>query len=73
MADEMTLADGKRGHLAQCKGPRCPEFVVWVYNERTGKTSPYNVQPSPEGKAVSHFATCIDADRFRRPKGAPWV
>lgn len=71
----MSLPDGKggtiRGQLVQCKGPSCRQMIVMVFNPKTGKTAPYNVQPDPKlNKAVSHFATCVDVERFRQPK---WV
>ena len=71
----MTLVDGKRGRLGPCNGPHCGAIVVWVFNPKTGRTSPYDVQPDPKHpeRALSHFVTCPDAERFRRPRGAEWA
>lgn len=68
----VTLSDGRTGRLAVCKG--CGEGIAFVYNEHTGKWSPWNLQPDPKtDKPVSHFASCSRVEEFRRPKGAEWA
>lgn len=68
MPNDVTLSDGRQGKLAVCRG--CGEGIAFVYNEHTKKWSPWNLQPDPSGKVVSHFATCSKAKDFRRPE---WV
>lgn len=68
MPNDVTLADGKVGKLATCRG--CGEGIAFVLSEKTGKWSPWNLKPGEDGKSVSHFATCSKADRFRKPN---WV
>ncbi len=55
-----TLPDGRVGKLGECRS--CHATVVWAVSGRTGRTSPYDL----DGK--SHFATCVDAESWRRVK-----
>lgn len=68
MANDVTLADGRQGKLAVCRG--CGEGIAFVYNEKTGKWGPWNLKPDENGKVISHFATCPKANRFRQPNWA---
>lgn len=45
---------GDRGH---CRG--CQAEIFWI-RHKTGRISPYNAN------GESHFATCVDAERFRK-------
>lgn len=47
------------GGPAECRS--CKEEIYWALT-RNGKRAPFD----PDG--TSHFATCADAARFRKPK-----
>ena len=52
------LPDGRWGSRGECRS--CHEQVVFVTNEWTGKTPPFDLD------GVSHFERCVDADRWRQ-------
>lgn len=45
-----------------CRGPNCTVRIFWLL--LNGRVHPFD---DADG-CVSHFATCIDRDRFRKPK-----
>jgi hypothetical protein len=53
----------KRTSYGKCRG--CFEPIEWwlTVNERP---APYDLMPNPESEAVSHYATCPVAERFRK-------
>jgi len=67
----------RRKKVANCKS--CGAEIVWV-KTNAGKNHPVNAEPEKriillDGGAqvmdayTSHFATCPDADKFRKKKG----
>ncbi len=50
------------GELAACKS--CGEPIIWCIT-RKGKKMPVDV-PDDDGPTTSHFATCKDADKWRK-------
>jgi len=44
-----------------CASPKCGEAIYWV-RTLSGRSMPVN----PDG--TSHFNTCVDAPKFRKPK-----
>lgn len=51
--------------MSTCRS--CGAQVVWEQTA-SGKKMPMDVEPGPDGKRVSHFATCPQADEWRKPK-----
>lgn len=49
--------------LGRCRG--CGADIEWWFTPAL-KRIPMNPMASPQVEAVSHFATCPTADRFRR-------
>lgn len=58
-----------------CRG--CGQPIYWAPHPSTGRAHPVSVDPdiaqgcrrptgSIDGKGISHFANCPDADRFRK-------
>ena len=62
---ELTQAKYKFDNHAKCRG--CHKDIEWWITP-TGKKMPFNLMPDIESPAVSHFATCPDAEEFRRSK-----
>ncbi|RYE93956.1 MAG: hypothetical protein EOO75_03180 [Myxococcales bacterium] len=62
----VTDPDTRRPHPVSVapRGCHAPEREVCERDERTGVE--YTVSPAREGRGVSHFANCPDADRFRK-------
>lgn len=66
---------------AICSSAKCNAQILWVYT-RGGKRMPLDAEPTSRGWVVdsatgvakerniytAHFATCPDAERFRKPK-----
>lgn len=59
-----------------CDGPRCRKPIYWVETP-AGKRMPVdcafddNCRPPArreDGRGVSHHASCVDVDRFRRAR-----
>jgi len=50
----------REGAPTTCRS--CRAVVLWVESRSTGKRAPIN----PDG--ISHFATCPDAAKWRKPK-----
>jgi len=63
----VSFSDGTVGDAGVCRG--CGEGIVWVIT-KNGKRAPMNMKPDENNKPVSHFATCPEAARFKRPR---WV
>ena len=70
MSGTIMLSDGTVGDAGVCRG--CGEGIVWIIT-KNGRRAPMNLAPDENNKPVSHFATCSQAGKFRRPKGAEWV
>lgn len=60
-----------------CRG--CGAQIWWAPHPSTGRAHPVSVEydivpgckrptPSLDGAGISHFSTCPQADRFRKPK-----
>jgi hypothetical protein len=49
------------GSLSSCRSSECGRSIAW-FRTPAGKTAPY------DATGISHFATCVAAERFRRPK-----
>lgn len=47
--------------LSTCRSSACGARIAW-FRTPAGKTAPYDLD------GVSHFATCVAAERFRRPR-----
>lgn len=45
----------------------CGERILWCITER-GKRMPVDPPDPPDEPTVSHFATCQDADMWRKPR-----
>lgn len=59
----MEQAGYKRRYYTRCRGCMRPmEF----WNTPEGKSIPMDCMSDPDSPAVSHFATCPVADRFRK-------
>ncbi len=48
----------------KCRGPRCGRQIYWQQSPKTGRWIPYD---DPDGR-VSHWATCVDSQYFRKKK-----
>lgn len=57
---DLEAAEFRYEGLGHCMGPRCGEQIEWWRTKR-GKAIPLN----PETKEP-HFATCVEAERFRK-------
>lgn len=53
------------GPLASCRG--CGAQVEW-WTTPTGRRLPMNPMPTPTTPAVAHWATCTNAEKFRKAK-----
>lgn len=58
-------------HQSSCRS--CAAPILWARNAASGKRAPFDPLPAGtplEGQTVSgnHFATCPDADRWRKPR-----
>ena len=58
----ITLGYGFRGN-APCRD--CREPMEW-WKTPMGKMAPYNSMPEEDSPAISHFATCVHAQNFRK-------
>lgn len=47
----------------------CDGLILWVITPR-GKPMPVDAEPDSAGRYTSHFATCPDADGWRRRRRA---
>jgi hypothetical protein len=66
--EEMEAANYMRNGTEMCKGcGAAMEF--WITPEM--KAIPMNPMPQPTSNAISHFATCPYAARFRKTRSAP--
>ncbi len=62
-------------HVGECRSGKCRARIFWIKTER-GKDMPvdcgvaggYEPTALSDGKGVSHWGTCADTERFRRPK-----
>lgn len=68
--DDTTEAHEKR--ITRCNEPRCRAQIIWFKTE-AGKNMPVDadtVEPDDDEldltRHVSHFATCVNASKFRR-------
>jgi hypothetical protein len=61
--DKMEEAGYKRKCYTRCQG--CRKSIEF-WSTPAGKTLPMETMPDAESEAVSHFATCPDAARFRK-------
>ena len=48
---------------AKCRG--CGQEIEWYFTPKGGKM-PFDLMQEDNSPAVSHFATCPNADEFRR-------
>jgi len=48
---------------ASCRG--CHEEIEWWFTPKGGKM-PFNLMPTGDSPAVTHFSTCPNAEEFRR-------
>ena len=48
---------------ASCRS--CDQVIRWGTTQK-GKKVPMDLEPGPDGKLVSHFSTCPNADSHRR-------
>jgi hypothetical protein len=67
------LAQRQQRPVTKCRS--CGAHVFWVVSDRTGGKFPVDVQPDDEGHVLvdgtyytSHFATCPQAQRWRKKK-----
>ena len=79
MATTFVFADDRR-RATTCRS--CGRSIEFATNARTGKVMPFDAPIvalttkhddnrtllEEVDLATSHFATCLDADRFRRPR-----
>lgn len=56
---KVTLPDGRTGDAAKCRS--CDADIVWVESLKTGRKMPVNA-----GSVISHFATCPQAESWRK-------
>lgn len=61
--NEMKAAGYKFENSAACKG--CGEDIEW-WTTPTGKKIPMNEMTSGDSSATAHWATCSEADSFRK-------
>jgi hypothetical protein len=54
------------GH-GRCRG--CGEHIEWWFTPEGGRM-PFNMMPEADSQPISHFATCPEAERFRKKKDA---
>jgi hypothetical protein len=59
----MIAAGYERSYYSVCKG--CKQAIEW-WNTPNGQHIPMNSMNHPDSPAVSHFATCPNADQFRK-------
>ncbi len=60
---ELEAAGYERSSYSRCKG--CGMAMEW-WTTPNGKPIPMDSMAQPDSPAVSHFATCLDANRFRK-------
>jgi hypothetical protein len=63
--DEMVERGYKFSNTGRCRS--CAQEIEWWITPRE-KKQPFNLMPEGGSLAVSHFATCADADLFRKPR-----
>lgn len=70
--DGTTEAHERR--IVRCKSSKCNAKIVWL-KTNSGKNMPVDADTVAPGedtfdssKHTSHFATCIDAPQFKRPR-----
>jgi hypothetical protein len=65
---ELEESGYKRTNYGKCRGCFVPIEWWLTVNERP---APYDLMPNPDSEAVSHYATCTVAERFRTKKKEP--
>ncbi len=65
---EVQLQDGHTivvtvSHKGTCRS--CGEEILWCMTEK-GKYMPVDAPEAPDEKTISHFATCADAEHWRK-------
>ena len=63
--EKLEEAGYSRRCFTRCQGCNRP-MEFWITPAK--KTAPFDPMPEPESPAVSHFATCPEADRFTKGK-----
>jgi hypothetical protein len=61
--EAMEDAGYKRGCYSRCRG--CKRPMEW-WTTPTGKRIPMDPMDHPDSAAISHFATCPEAGRFKK-------
>jgi len=49
----------------ECAGENCGEVILWVRTPK-GALMPIDLPIPDDAPATSHFASCVDAESFRR-------
>lgn len=60
----------------ECRGINCGAVVYWISHPETGRSHPIDCEHDgcfpptsrEDGLGISHFATCPDAEQFRKRK-----
>jgi hypothetical protein len=55
---------------------KCSQLIYWVSHPSSGRPHPVSIEHEDaiapgrefEGKGISHFADCVNADEFRRAR-----
>lgn len=63
--DGMKSAGYEFSDLGRCRG--CDASIEW-WIAPSGRKMPVNPMPNAESPAISHFASCLKADSFRKGK-----
>lgn len=61
---ELETAGYKVSNYGRCSG--CRAAIEW-WTTPIGARAPMNPMPHPESEVISHFATCPNANQFRKP------
>jgi hypothetical protein len=64
MADKITFAIPRQATPTKCRA--CKASIVFVQHPKTGRSMPIEFEGEHRGE--SHFAYCLQADLFRRPR-----
>ncbi len=62
--EELERAGYKFSGFKKCGGVTCSAEIEW-WTTPKGKAMPFDRMPNPDSPAITHFATCPDAPRFK--------